>query len=73
LRLQKDDKLTLQFAGGGGWGDPHERPAERVQRDVACGYVSHQAARDDYGVAVSDDLSIDAEATAQLRGAKAAS
>ena len=73
LWLQKDDKLTLQFAGGGGWGDPHERPAERVQRDVACGYVSHQAARDDYGVAVSDDLSIDAEATAQLRGAKAAS
>jgi len=73
LRLQKDDKLTLQFAGGGGWGDPHERPAERVQRDVACGYVSHQAARDDYGVAVSDDLSIDAEATARLRGAKAAS
>jgi N-methylhydantoinase B len=73
LRLKKGDKLTLQFAGGGGWGDPHERPAERVQRDVACGYVSRQAARKDYGVAVNDDLSVDTEATAQLRGAKAAS
>jgi N-methylhydantoinase B len=73
LRLKKDDVLTLQFAGGGGWGDPRKRPAERVQRDVACGYVSRQAARDAYGVAVNDDLSIDPEATARLRGAKAAS
>ena len=73
LRLKKDDVLTLQFAGGGGWGDPRQRPAERVQRDVACGYVSRQAARDAYGVAVNDDLSIDPEATARLRGAKAAS
>lgn len=73
LRLKKDDVLTLQFAGGGGWGDPRERPAERVQRDVACGYVSPQAARDAYGVGINDDLSIDPEATARLRGAKAAS
>jgi N-methylhydantoinase B len=73
LRLKKDDVLTLQFAGGGGWGDPRQRAAERVQRDVVCGYVSRQAARDDYGVALHDDLSIDAAATARLRGAKAAS
>jgi N-methylhydantoinase B len=67
LRLKKDDVLTLQFAGGGGWGDPRQRPAERVQQDVVCGYVSRQAARDDYGVALHDDLSLDAAATAQLR------
>jgi N-methylhydantoinase B len=73
LRLKKDDELTLQFAGGGGWGDPRERPAERVQRDVVCGYVSRQAARDAYGVDLKDDLSIDAVETARLRGAKAAS
>jgi N-methylhydantoinase B len=73
LRLKKDDVLTLQFAGGGGWGDPHERAAERVRQDVVRGYVSRQAARDDYGVALADDLSIDTEATARLRGAKAAS
>jgi N-methylhydantoinase B len=73
LRLKNGDVLTLQFAGGGGWGDPHRRPAERVRQDVVYGYVSRQAARDDYGVALDDDLCIDAEATARLRGAKAAS
>lgn len=73
LRLQKGDVLTMQFAGGGGWGDPRERPVERVREDVRRGYVSPQAARDDYGVALNDDLSIDAEATAGLRGPKAAS
>jgi N-methylhydantoinase B len=73
LRLKKDDVLTLQFAGGGGWGDPRQRSAERVRQDVICGYVSRQRARDDYGVALDDDLCIDAEATARLRGAKAAS
>jgi len=73
LRIKKDDVLTLQFAGGGGWGDPHQRPPERVQRDVLCGYVSREAARDAYGVALGDDLTIDPEATARLRSAKAAS
>jgi N-methylhydantoinase B len=73
LRLKKGDVLTMQFAGGGGWGDPRQRAAERVRQDVVCGYVSRQAARDDYGVALDDDLGIDAEATARLRGAKAAS
>jgi N-methylhydantoinase B len=75
LRLKRNDTLSLEFAGGGGWGDPRERPAERVREDVLCGYVSRQAAHDDYGVAFKDDLSIDAEATTRLRaaGAKAAS
>ncbi len=68
LRLKKGDVLTLQFAGGGGWGDPRQRAAERVRQDVVCGYVSRQAARDDYGVVLNDDLGIDAEATARLRG-----
>ena len=37
------------------------------------GYVSREAARDDYGVAFKDDLSVDADATAKLRQRKAAS
>jgi N-methylhydantoinase B len=73
LRLKKNDLLTLQFAGGGGWGDPRQRAAERVRQDVICGYVSRQAARDDYGIALDDDFGIDVEATALLRRAKAAS
>ncbi len=36
--------------GGGGFGDPRERPREQVIDDVAEGYISAQAARDIYGV-----------------------
>ena len=57
----------MEFAGGGGWGDPRERAVERVREDVVRGYVSREAAREDYGVAFADDLSVDARATAQLR------
>lgn len=67
LRLNKGDLLTLEFAGGGGWGDPRERPAEQVRQDVIRGYVSRAAARDDYGVALDDDFNIDGEETARLR------
>jgi N-methylhydantoinase B len=61
--------------GGGGWGDPYSREPERVLRDVRDGYVSLDGARDDYGVVVLGDphgdpegLSVDAAATAELRG-----
>ena len=73
LQLKKGDLLSMEFAGGGGWGDPHERPAERVREDVVRGYVSREAARADYGVALKEDFGIDAAATARLRGVKAAS
>ncbi|MGE0483852.1 MAG: hydantoinase B/oxoprolinase family protein [Gammaproteobacteria bacterium] len=61
--------------GGGGWGDPRTREAERVLADVRDGYVSQTAAREVYGVVVLGDperdpegLAIDREATAALRG-----
>ena len=38
--------------GGGGWGDPLERPAERVAADVAEGLVSAEGALRDYGLVV---------------------
>jgi N-methylhydantoinase B len=60
----------VEFAGGGGWGDPLEREVGRVRDDVARGYVSLAAAREDYGVALDRDLGIDADATARLRGKK---
>jgi N-methylhydantoinase B len=67
LRLRKGDVLAMEFAGGGGWGDPRQREPERVRADVERGYVSPQAARDDYGVALTGDLKVDADATARLR------
>jgi N-methylhydantoinase B len=72
LRLQRGDLLSVEFAGGGGWGDPYERNPTRVREDVARGYVSREAAEDDYGVVLDATLAIDADATARLRRAKLA-
>jgi N-methylhydantoinase B len=70
LRLHKGDLLSVEFAGGGGWGDPLERDPERVREDIVRGYVSPASARDVYGVVLTPDLDIDAGATAQLRREK---
>ncbi|MFY9916105.1 MAG: hydantoinase B/oxoprolinase family protein [Nocardioidaceae bacterium] len=50
--------IRIRTTGGGGWGDPLERPYDDVARDVAWGKVSIEGARDDYGVVVTrtDDL-----------------
>lgn len=59
--------------GGGGYGDPFERPVEKVVWDVKNGLVSLEGARQDYGVAIKDlhTLEVDAAATQQLRGGRA--
>ncbi|HEX2932076.1 MAG TPA: hydantoinase B/oxoprolinase family protein [Candidatus Binatia bacterium] len=48
--LQAGDRVRMSTGGGGGYGDPRERPVELVQRDVIRGFVSRESARDDYGV-----------------------
>jgi N-methylhydantoinase B len=70
LRLKRGDLLSVEFAGGGGWGDPFERDVARVRDDVARGYVSLAAAREDYGVVLDPALAVDADATARLRREK---
>ncbi|MDB5685064.1 MAG: N-methylhydantoinase B/acetone carboxylase, alpha subunit [Sphingomonas bacterium] len=65
-------EILYRTAGGGGWGDPRARDPERVLADVREGYVSLEAAREDYGVAITDALEIDATQTARLRGAERA-
>jgi N-methylhydantoinase B len=50
--LAPGDRITLREAGGGGFGDPRERPRERLRRDVANGFVTREAARREYGVDV---------------------
>jgi N-methylhydantoinase B len=68
LRLAGGEAYVLQSGGGGGYGDPFERPAERVAADVRDGYVSLAAAREQYGVALDEaTLAVDAAATAALR------
>ncbi|MFQ5423125.1 MAG: hydantoinase B/oxoprolinase family protein [Phycisphaerae bacterium] len=58
-----------QFAGGGGgYGDPKQRPPDRVADDVRNGVVSAAVARDDYAVVLNEaTFEVDAEATAALR------
>jgi N-methylhydantoinase B len=46
------DVLVNNSGGGGGWGDPLERPVEEVVWDVQEGYVSVEQAERDYGVVV---------------------
>jgi N-methylhydantoinase B len=40
LRLQQGDIIRLETSGGGGFGDPAERPRAEIERDVRLGYVS---------------------------------
>jgi N-methylhydantoinase B len=41
--------LRLEQTGGGGYGEPSERPEELVQDDIENGYVSPEAAAAHYG------------------------
>jgi N-methylhydantoinase B len=59
--------VRIRTTGGGGWGDPLERPVEEVLRDIAWRKVSVGGAREDYGVVVRADGSADEAATASLR------
>jgi N-methylhydantoinase B len=61
------DALSIRSGGGGGYGDPLDRPPEVVREDVRDGYVSRAAARDAYGVVVTDDGTLDERATAERR------
>lgn len=65
------------YGGGGGWGDPLDRPAEKVLEDVLDEYVSIAAAEREYGVVLTgalEDLTIaiDHDATARLRAGRRA-
>ena len=59
--------LSNRSGGGGGYGDPFDRNPEAVRDDVRNGYVSRESARNEYGVAVTDEGDIDWDATENLR------
>ncbi|MBJ20291.1 MAG: hydantoin utilization protein B [Deltaproteobacteria bacterium] len=55
--------------GGGGYGDPLDRPIEVVGREVRNGVISAQTAKDTYRVAIDPTTGIvDTDQTATLRG-----
>jgi N-methylhydantoinase B len=67
MPLQKGTHVTFLTSGGGGAGNPLERPPKDVARDVQMGYVSAEHALRDYGVVVSAEGMLDAQATEQQR------
>ena len=66
VRVEPGDVVHYCTWGGGGWGDPLERPVEQVAFDVAAGLVTIAGARR-YGVVVHEDFTVDDEATQALR------
>jgi N-methylhydantoinase B len=64
--LKKGDIFRIETGGGGGYGHPYDRPVADVVADVLGGFVSAQAARDEYGVVMGDDAA-NTEATDALR------
>ena len=64
--LAEDDVLVWRGTAGAGWGDPIERPAAELQRDLESGAVSAVSAERVYG-ALTRDGRIDAEATEARR------
>lgn len=72
LVVNEDDKIIFRTAGSGGWGDPYDRPAEKVAADVRYDLVSIERALEDYGVVLKPgktlrDSQVDIKATEKLR------
>jgi len=66
--VRAGEVIRIRTTGGGGWGDPLDRPYEAVERDVLQGKVSVDGARDDYGVLVSSvDHAVDRSGSDDLR------
>ena len=56
--LQTDDVFIVEAGGGGGYGDPHERPRSAVREDLRNGYISRESALRDYRLS-EDELNGD--------------
>ncbi|HEY4405542.1 MAG TPA: hydantoinase B/oxoprolinase family protein, partial [Xanthobacteraceae bacterium] len=49
VEMKAGERFLLQSAGGGGYGDPRRRDPAALAADLAEGYVSPDAAKEDYG------------------------
>ncbi|MEN0135435.1 MAG: hydantoinase B/oxoprolinase family protein [Rhodococcus sp. (in: high G+C Gram-positive bacteria)] len=67
IQFKAGESFVFESGGGGGWGDPFTRDAELVAEDVRNDVVSRARAESDYGVVLTDDLRVDADATRVAR------
>jgi len=68
VTLNNGDIYEVWETGGGGYGDPFERPIEKVHDDVIDELVSIESARDDYGVVIAPEtLKVNYEDTEKMR------
>jgi N-methylhydantoinase B len=69
FKIDVGERRVGVSTGGGGYGNPCDRPAEQVRRDVRDGLISRTRAREVFGVAVSDDYdpALDEAETERLR------
>jgi len=68
--VRAGEVVRIRTTGGGGWGDPLDRPVDDVLRDIRWGKVSLVGAHEDYAVVVTgsvDEPVIDHAATSSLR------
>ena len=66
--LKPGDVVMIDAPGGGGYGNPLERDPELVEKDVVDGYVSLEAAADQYGVVIDPEtLRVNVGATREKR------
>ena len=67
MQLEAGEVYVIDSGGGGGFGDPLDRPAEKVAEDVRLEYISTDSARNNYGIVLDDAGNLDEEATKVLR------
>ena len=71
VNISPGERWVGVSTGGGGFGDPTQRPADQVRRDVRDGFVSAAVASEVFAVVVSDhpDPLLDEAQTATRRAA----
>lgn len=63
-----DDVFCFEATGGGGWGNPLQRPADEVVDDIVDEYITEEHAKQMYGVVIdSKTLELDTLATQACR------
>jgi N-methylhydantoinase B/oxoprolinase/acetone carboxylase alpha subunit len=65
--LKKGDFVRVRTAGGGGMGDPLERPLDKVSQDLMAHIISLDHAQSVYGIEVNSEGQLDVEKSVKRR------